>query len=233
MQANKVKNFLLDLFFPKFCFGCQREGSFLCSDCEATLDILLTHQEFQTVNLNNLYWAMEYKNPLIKNLIQRFKYEPFVKELAAPLSCLIIDHFQLLDNPPPFLGGGPNFIFLPVPLEKRRLRWRGFNQAEEIGKELSRFLKIPLINDVLIKIKETPPQIELLEKERRESVRGAFLVKNRSSIRNKMVLLVDDVYTTGATIKECASILRKAGAKEVIGIVVARASPGEDLFQNI
>ena len=211
--------------------NCQREGSFLCEDCQAILDISSSHQEFQTENLSDLYYPLEYKNPLIKNLIKRFKYEPLVKELAKDLASLIIAHFQLLDPPPNF--GGGDYVLLPVPLEKRKLKWRGFNQSEEIGKEISKFLNIPLINDILFKIKETLPQVELSEKEREENIKGVFIIRNRKKISGKKILLVDDVYTTGSTMKECAQLLKKAGAKEVIGIVIARAAPGQDQFKNI
>ena len=211
--------------------NCQREGSFLCEDCQAILDISSSHQEFQTENLSDLYYPLEYKNPLIKNLIKRFKYEPLVKELAKDLASLIIAHFQLLDPPPNF--GGGDYVLVPVPLEKRKLKWRGFNQSEEIGKEISKFLNIPLINDILFKIKETLPQVELSEKEREENIKGVFIIRNRKKISGKKILLVDDVYTTGSTMKECAQLLKKAGAKEVIGIVIARAAPGQDQFKNI
>jgi len=230
MKEN-IKSFLLNIFFPKFCLNCQREGSFLCEDCQAILDISSSHQEFQTGNLSDLYYPLEYKNPLIKNLIKRFKYEPFVKELAKDLASLIIAHFQLLDPPPNF--GGGDYVLLPVPLEKRKLKWRGFNQAEEIGKEISKFLNIPLINDILFKIKETLPQVELSEKEREENIKGVFIIRNREKILGKKILLVDDVYTTGSTMKECVQVLKKAGAKEVIGIVIARAAPGQDQFKNV
>ncbi|MDI6895681.1 MAG: phosphoribosyltransferase family protein, partial [Bacillota bacterium] len=125
------------------------------------------------------------------------------------------------------------WILIPVPLEKKRLRWRGFNQAEEIGKHLSFYFKIPLLKDVLMKIKETPAQVELEAKTRKEILRRAFFIKNKSLIENKKIILVDDIYTTGSTMEECARILKEAGAKEIIGIVVARASPGQDKFQNL
>ena len=234
MWIKKVKNFFLDLFSPKFCFGCKREGNYLCQDCIATLEV----SEYQyclcqkpkriidqgkcpsckTKKLSGLYFPLPYQNPLIKNLIQHFKYEPFVKELAKPLSSLIINHFQLLGKETTF----SDFILIPIPLEKKRLKWRGFNQAEEIAKELSIFLKIPLINNVLIKEKETPPQVDLSEKERERNILGVFSCQNKNGIYGKKILLVDDVYTTGSTMEEAAKILKEAGAKEVWGTVVAR-----------
>ena len=235
-----IKKFLLELFFPKFCFNCQKEGSYLCEDCKSLIGVLQIHQRYSGKNLKDLYWAAPYTNPLIKNLIQKFKYEPFVRNLSKSLSSLIIEHFQLLDNKPGFFNfspysflsnepnqkeyikSSPEFILIPVPLEKRKLKWRGFNQAEEISKELSIFLKIPVIRDCLLKIKETIPQVELLEKERERNVLGAFLVRNENRIKERRILLVDDIYTTGSTMEECARVLKEAGVKEVIGIVIAR-----------
>jgi len=217
---------LLELFFPKFCFGCQKEGNYLCPDCKSTLEISSSHKIYSSQNLKDLYFALNYQSPLIKNLIQKFKYEPFVKELSPTLSSLIIEHLQLLDNKPSF----KDFTIIPVPLEKRKLKGRGFNQAEEISKELSSFLAIPLIPNCLIKTKETIPQVELTKEERKENIKGVFSIKNGELVKNKKILLVDDVYTTGSTMEEAARVLREAGAKEIIGIVIARARPEDDQF---
>ncbi len=241
MGINQIKTFLLDIFFPKICLNCQKEGEFLCQDCLSTLEILDSHQKFLNQNLADLYFALPYQNRLIKKLIQKFKYQPFIKELSQTLALLIITHFQLSSNKPNFFhpvrdrrsSNGADFILIPVPLEKKRLKWRGFNPAEEIGKELSLSLKIPFIEDVLIKIKETQPQVELTGKERKENLKGAFLVKNGEAIRNKKILLVDDIYTTGSTMEACAMVLKEAEAKEIVGIVVARAKPEDDRLQNI
>lgn len=219
----KIKNFIINILFPKFCFFCNREGEYLCEDCMATLEISGFHKKHFTQNLQDLYFAINYQNPLIKNLIKKFKYEPFVKELAKTFSSLIIAHFKLMEKPPPFFDGGTEFLLIPVPLEKRKLRWRGFNQAREISKELSQFLKIPLIvDDVLIKIKETPPQVELSNEERKESVKGVFSCQNPEKIQGRKIILVDDVYTTGSTMEECAKVLKESGAKGIVGIAVAR-----------
>jgi ComF family protein len=220
----KIKKYILDLIFPKFCLGCKRERSFLCEDCFSTLEISTTHQKFKGKNLTDLYFPVNYENFLVKRLIQNFKYPPLIKELKKELASLIISHFLLLDKKPNF----SDFFLVPVPLSKKKLKWRGFNQAEEIAKELSNFLKIPLISDCLIKMKETKDQVELSEKERRENVKGVFFVKNKEKIWGKDVLLVDDVFTTGSTMEEAARVLKEAGAKKIVGIVVAKASPDQD-----
>ncbi len=158
-----------------------------------------------------------------------FKYQPFVKDLAKTLASLIIIHFQLIEKG----GNFSDFILIPVPLAKRKLKERGFNQAEEISKELSSFLAIPLISNCLIKTRETIPQVELATEARKENTKGAFLVKNKDLIKEKKILLVDDIYTTGSTMEECARVLKTAGAKQAWGVVIARAEPGKDSFENI
>ena len=144
---------LLDLFFPKNCFGCQKEGTYLCKDCISILDVINSHQKFKTENLDDLYFALSYKNhsfkyeyQLTERLIKKFKYNPFVKSLSRPLSSLIITHFKLCEKPIPFIQRKDDFIIIPVPLSRKRLKWRGFNQAEEIAKNLSIYLEIPLLN---------------------------------------------------------------------------------------
>ena len=205
------------------------------------LEISQIHQKYSTKSLTDLYFALPYQNIFVKKLIRRFKYEPFIKELAETLALLIITHFQLLDNKPNFFypvrdqgsSNGANFILIPIPLNEKRRRWRGFNQAEEIGKELSKFLKIPLVKNCLKRIKNAQPQVELSEKERRENVKDIFFCQNKKEIFGKKILLVDDVYTTGATMEEAARILKESGAKKIFGVVVARAQPGEDKLENV
>jgi ComF family protein len=243
-----IKNYFLDVFFPKFCLNCGAEGNYLCEDCFALMDVLESSyclcekpfrlpfagkcQKCQQKKLNGLYFALSYQNNLVKKLISQFKYEPFVKELSKELALLIITHFSLLNKTPEFSDSikiaspfnETNFILVPIPLYKQRLKWRGFNQAEELAKELSKFLLIPVYSNILVRIKETLPQVNLAKEERENNVRGAFAVRNSElkSIEKKKVLLVDDVYTTGSTMEECARVLKESGAKEVWGIAVAR-----------
>jgi ComF family protein len=220
----QIQKVVLDSIFPKFCLGCEKEGSYLCEDCFSLINLFTFHQKFKGKYLNDLYFPVNYEGFLVKKLIQTFKYPPLVRDLKKEISLLIFAHFLLLDKFPNF----SNFVLIPIPLSKNKLKWRGFNQSEEITKELAENLKIPLIKDCLVKIKETKDQIELSEKEREENVRGAFFVKNKEEIVGKNVLLVDDVFTTGATMEEAARVLKEAGAKKIVGIVVAKASPGQD-----
>lgn len=230
-----IREFFIDLFFPKFCFYCKKESDYLCEDCVALLEILEYNfclcekpqrlpdagkcKRCQWKKLNGLYFALPYQNLFAKKLIHQFKYNPQVKELAKTLASIIITHFNLLEKSLKF---GIDFILAPVPLTNRKKKERGFNQSQELCKELNQFLEISLIADCLLKTKDTPPQIELQKKERLKSQREVFLVKNNENIKEKKILLVDDVYTTGATMEECARILKEAGAKEVWGLAIAR-----------
>jgi len=234
VKKRSLKNFLLEIFFPKFCFRCQREGSYLCQDCLATLDILENTfclcqepsrlplagkcRNCASLHLDGLYFAISYKNNLIRALIHQFKYEPYIKELATSLTLLIITHFNLIQKE----FSPENYILVSVPLSKKKLKKRGFNQSEEIGRELSENLKINLIPDCLVKEKETLPQMELAKEERIKNLKGAFSVLNAEKIKDKKIILVDDVYTTGATMEECAKVLKRAGAAQVWGVAVAR-----------
>ncbi len=213
-----VKNneFLKDIFFPKFCFGCGGEKNYLCADCKEIIDISRFHQKFSCQNIDDLYFSLDYQKNLTKKLIQSFKYRPFIKELGKTLSWLIINHFQLIDNNPDF----SKFHLVPVPLSKKRLKWRGYNQAELIAKELALFFQVPLLINSLLRIKETIPQTQLSIAERKNNLKDAFLANK--SIEGKNILLIDDIYTSGATMQECAKTLKTSGAKKIIGIVVAR-----------
>ena len=214
----KIENTFLNIFFPKFCLNCQKEGDYLCPDCQALLEISREHQIFFNQDLDDLYWACNYNNFLIKKLIKRFKYEPFLKDLSQTLTSLIMAHLQLIDHKPDF----SNFNIIPVPLHKKRLKWRGFNQAEELAQEIALFLNTPLILNNLIRLKNNPSQINLSARTRKENVKDVFSCQNSKEIKNQKILLVDDIYTTGSTMIECAKILKENGAKEVIGMVVAR-----------
>lgn len=112
---------------------------------------------------------------------------------------------------------------IPVPLHPKKEKERGFNQAQLLGRELAKRKQIELIEDRLVKVNRTPPQTSLEAKEREKNLKGAFQVKNGEKIKGKVVLLVDDVFTTGSTLQECSLALRKAGALEVRALTVAQA----------
>lgn len=118
----------------------------------------------------------------------------------------------------------PSFdLLIPVPLHSKRLRERGFNQALLLVKELSQRTRIPYSKGLLRKGSPTPPQIHLSGRERERGVRGSFHVQKAEEVEGKTILLVDDVYTTGATVNECSKVLLRAGAERVDVLTLAHA----------
>lgn len=231
-----TKEFLLDLVFPKFCLSCGKEGTYLCEDCFYLIDILdsqycpfCTSPKIavegrtcpacqKTKTLNGLYFAADYNSFIVKKLIHRFKYEPYVKDLAQPLADLIVEHISRVGAAEKIA----DFVLVPIPLHIKKQKKRGFNQSEELAKELSSNLILPVLDNVLIKTKETQSQTELKKEEREKNIENAFLCSQPDLIKGKNILLVDDIFTTGSTMEECAKVLKNAGAKEVWGAAVAR-----------
>lgn len=119
---------------------------------------------------------------------------------------------------------------VPVPLHENRMKERGFNQSEELAKGISSILDIFTLKDLLIRIKDTPHQTDLTRSQRQENIKKAFQVRDSRVIQGKKVLLVDDVYTTGATINACAETLKQAGAREVYFAV---AATGKSMMEEV
>jgi ComF family protein len=137
-------------------------------------------------------------------------------ELAFPLADYMARYLDA-----PFFPAQADLI-LPVPLHKNRLRTRGFNQALLLARALYPGDARRIRHDILVRQVDTTPQVNLKGEERRKNVRNAFAVGVPEEVQGKDILLVDDVYTTGATINECARVLKKAGAASVLALTLAR-----------
>ncbi len=162
--------------------------------------------------------AVDFSGP-VKEMIHNFKYEHKV-QLRRPLGILTAQRLQDFA-----ISCAPD-ILIPVPLHNRRLRQRSFNQAVLLAEVLAKYWQLPLCRTNLQRIRWTEPQISLDARERRANVRGAFAVASAELLNGKRVILVDDVYTTGSTVAECAKVLRKAGAAAVYVVTTARAAYG-------
>jgi len=230
----------LDIFFPKKCLNCGKAGAYICNSCLEKIEIDKSNKCpvcdrpipkgqiclfcQKKTSLNRLCWAAPYSNSLTQQLIKIFKYH-YVKELAQPLSRLLIKCLT------PGVKHGA--LVVPIPLHKRRLREREFNQAELLAKQVAEYFSLPLENNVLIRKKYTPQQARTRpHKERRQALKNVFeinpeftkkcLSQNKNLLNNKTIILVDDVFTSGATMSEAAKVLRRAGAKEIWGLVIAK-----------
>ncbi|MDX1410964.1 MAG: ComF family protein [Nitrospirales bacterium] len=152
-----------------------------------------------------------YKSPL-KEAIGLFKYRGKVS-LAGPLATL----FMKALTPLPKID-----VILPVPLHPIRLREREYNQSLLLAFPLSTQLCLPISYSTLVRIRPTTPQTSLKRKARIKNLRRSFVVTQPTILRNKSILLVDDVFTTGTTVNECAKALRKAGVSQVYVVTLAR-----------
>ena len=151
----------------------------------------------------------------LREVIHRFKYGRQAS-LGQPLGQLMAQTCQS------WFRASALDLIIPVPLHPRRLRWRGFNQSVLLGREVGRAWEIPLDPFILMRKTETAPQSTLNLKERQPNVRGAFSIARRRTVDQLRLLLVDDVYTSGATVKECSRVLVHSGAREVQVLTLAR-----------
>lgn len=187
------------------------DKGFLCPSC----------REAKKLHLDSLIAAASYEDPVIKKLVHNFKYR-FVRDISPLLAKLICKAFIRNDI------ALPDFL-VPVPLHPKRLRWRGFNQsfllAAHISEELAPLMEMEILN-ILERKKYNRPQAEIKNRqERLRNVRNIFAVgsgANPYAIKGKTILLIDDIATTGATLEECAKVLKLFGAKKVFAAVVAR-----------
>jgi ComF family protein len=157
---------------------------------------------------------------MIKRLILSLKYDDngFVARAVAPyMSATLMNELPRSYS---------EYNLIPVPLCKTRLRRRGYNQSELLAQEITEYVNIPLIRNALFRVKKTAPQKNMTPLQRAENLKDAFAVINADLIKGKKIILVDDVYTTGATTGECVRVLRKAGAMQVKILTVAVVSNG-------
>lgn len=227
-----MDNLLLDFIFPKKCVHCGTFGQYICKDCEAKMKPIKTaicpmcerpaidgktHPGCQTrYCLDGLTSLYRYDGP-VRAAIKRLKYKPYLVELVDLLLVSILDSMK--SNKDVELAG---FTIISIPLHPQRERERGFNQAALIGKALALQLDLPFDENVLQRTRYTKPQVLLAEKERRKNLADAFILDTKYKILNTNILLVDDVWTTGSTMRACANVLKRAGAKKVWALTVAR-----------
>lgn len=231
---------LLDLLLPPRCYICRKAVHFdgtlhICSDCHASLPFILSpactvcgipmagagedHPCSRCITTPPPYRtaraALRYEGSC-RDLIHTFKYQ-YKSHLRRPLGLLMAHNLKY------FAQHQRPELLVPVPLHVSRLRQRGFNQSVLLGEILSKQWQIPLLRQGLQRIRPTVPQVELTRDQRLSNLKGAFVVKDGLPVLNRRVMLVDDVFTTGSTLRECARILLQAGCLEVSAVTIAHA----------
>jgi len=232
----KLTLVIRDILFPPCCAACRARlfapaGDRLCHDCLESIRLIeppvcpVCGQPFHGPQDTGHTCGQCIKNPpsfdtarsvfqyqgSVRTLIHRIKYNDDGHALRA-LSSLAME-YRLLDNLKPDM-------VIPVPLHSKRLRKRGFNQSLRLVRTI--FPHIPLGMDILTRTLNTKPQTELSMKERLRNVRNAFETASPLPEGVETILLLDDVYTTGSTVRACAKALKRAGAREVHVFTVAR-----------
>ncbi|MGV8145786.1 MAG: ComF family protein [Alkaliphilus sp.] len=216
---------LLELIYPSNikCICCEGElenkiDFNICEYCNSKIKFEITSNNLYLDNEHlsdsiRVFAITEY-NSTIKKLIYKFKYNSqtyLAREMANIMARFLEDESLLFD------------AIVPVPLFDAKKRKRGFNQSELLSKYVSEDIKIDYLNNAIVRTKNTAIMHNLTKRERRENVRGAFSVIDSLPLLNKHILLIDDIYTTGATIKECSKIILDAGAKKVTAMTFARS----------
>lgn len=241
--CRQLTHALLDLLFPQSCAGCRairltaRQGMW-CEKCLGELPWITSPKCWccgrpfikSAAASDSLCGACILEPPPFDSARSAVIHTGVVRERinqlkfsgrtywVPPLAQLLADTFRTERY---FV---PDFI-VAVPLHKNRLRQRGFNQAGLIAQKLGRMVNLPRRFDVLIRSRWTEPQTRLSRSSRLRNVRNAFTVVKPCAVEGRCVLLVDDVFTTGSTLRECGVTLKNAGASAVHALTVSRAVP--------
>lgn len=208
--------------FPITCSYCGKEDTWLCDQC---INVLPRYSEKYHVDkpLQDIIVATSYGERAIANLIQTLKYNG-VTTIAQSLSHLMIRRVEQIDKNSlaAILKNPQKTIIVPVPLHPRKEKERGFNQADLLAQPFASHFSLPLATRALRRVKNTIPQASLTRQERLTNTITAFALNQNFSVKKKNVILIDDVATTGATVRECARVLQKAGCADIYAVVIAR-----------
>ena len=238
MKVKKLANMGLDLLFPPKCIFCgqiMRIGTTfeMCSLCKDRLSfiqriacqkcgkpIVVKDQEdvcSDCKKTNHLYTAATsvfVYSGTVQRALQRMKFEGR-RRYAIVFGFLMANQLKKMKNWPII------DIVVYTPLHKKRYAERGFNQAKLLAHEVAKHLDYKVLEDMLYKIKHTPAQSSLVRAKRQQNIYNAFKLNMAIDVKDKTILLVDDIYTTGTTVNECTRYLKAAGAKEVYVITAA------------
>ena len=226
-QVTKLGGMALNLLFPKWCLGCGKEGDFICPSCSNTMprvmpplcphcgrpqasSILCPRCVGRAAEIDGIRAPFRFDG-VVRQAVYKLKYDN-LRAIAPFLGQMLYDYIN--EN------RVPGDVLIPVPLHHKRLRGRGYNQAALLAGKLSELTGLPLITDLLIRQRDTHPQaLTKTASDRQSNVANAFYSRE---LRDREVLLIDDVATSGATLNACAAALKAAGATSVWGLVLAR-----------
>lgn len=216
-----IKKFIniINILFPPICGICgkiNQEG--LCNKCKVKLQEL---EESGIININ-------LENKYFQELIYIFKYEGLIRKLILdykfhekPYMYISMVAF-ILKNKTIYEKLQSYDTIIPVPISKKRMKERGYNQSLLIAKKISKDVKILLQTNCLFKTKNIIEQSKLNKEQRKENIQNVYKLKNKEILKNKRILLIDDIYTTGSTVNECSKILQQGMPKKIDVLVLAK-----------
>jgi len=207
--------------YPQTCGICGKiDSKSLCTKCQVELkkhkdvNIVTQGEEIENKYFNELMYVFKYEG-LIRKLVLDYKfneksyiYLTFVNFLLK--SEKIFENIKKYDK------------IIPVPISKKRLKTRGYNQSLLIAKEIAKQTNVKLVNNCLLKTKNIIEQSKLNKEERLINIQGVYSIKNKHRLINKKILLLDDIYTTGSTVNECCEILKKSKPKKIGVLTIAK-----------
>ena len=233
-----MNKLISDILFPKHCLGCRRLGSYICLNCSNNIKVVtrqicpycyksshggLTHSGcLRQYGIDGIYSFFLYRRPLT-DIIKNIKYH-YVSDAIDELHKVLIAS-NTLPHKKIYQSLDSKSILTIVPSHHLRIKERGFCHITRLAKKENQYLNFILETKILSRVKNTKPQAKLEnKKERYLNILNAFIINKNQlrNIKNKTMILFDDVWTTGYTIKEAAKILKKNGASKVYGLTLAR-----------
>lgn len=230
-MVSKILNYIIEFIYPPKCMACDNiipleNERWICDKCRSLFKyiegntckicgIILEKSKSKCVdciernNIFNTNKAIFIYEGIIQDIIHKFKYgkKPY---LGKGLGVLMLNRLLLT----PYIFKDINYI-VPIPIHKNRMRNRGFNQSELLAKEISKGLGLPMASNLIIRKKDTKPQSAFSPLGRKNNLKDAFVVNKKYNLKNKNILLIDDIYTTGSTLNACCEVLYELGVNKV------------------
>lgn len=220
-------NKIIDYVYPKVCGFCNKiiSTEYTCKNCQEKLKYMY-ESERQLVSVNKyfdiLICAYKYKG-IIRSKILQYKFKN-KKYLYTTLSQRLIELLNMYSN--------EIDIIIPVPIHFMRAFNRGYNQSFLIARFIAQKMDKELKNNILKKVRNNKPQSLLTANKRKNNVYNAYKLIRADAIKGKTILLIDDIYTTGATVNECSKVLKENGAKKIIVATVAKATISKQVVKE-
>lgn len=218
---------LLDLFFPKRCVECGKLGKYFCDQCTSAIRVIQKNEAICPVCEKLAIDGVTHPGCCglytPDGLTSFFRYDGVIRKAIKALKYRLVTNLA-----EEFVRLVPNISFhdatlIPIPLHRSRHKERGFNQAEVLGKLIAEQLHISMRTDILMRTKKTDPQASLKHrKDRLENMHGVFALQRTMNNERRTIILFDDVFTTGATMRAAANVLKRAGEKRVWCVTMAR-----------